>query len=455
MTGRSTSTEMNAFEKEKLHAFLNHTKNVILSYKKKSITETYYPSSFLEELNLEKRKIESSYQDSHFVNKFLLAKMLDNHYKYHVNHEDLEVLYANYSDIPYRIYSNKYQTINPEKIRQAMDQKLLLSYSSMDIYYRCSFRYYLEKVLKLNHFENTFLIEIGNLFHHVLSKAFVENFEFEFEWNSYLEENRVGNTKKEQFFLQKLKEELKFIIEEIKRQYSYSTFNEAFYEEKIYTHPTDEENITFMGIIDKLLYKKEDNLVSVIDYKTGNPGLSLEYLPYGIEMQLPVYLYLIYHFSKIQNPKIVGFYLQKILNNEIARQKNSTYEKEKRKHLYLQGYSTSEESLLKEFDSSYEASEMIRGLRKSSKGFYKYSKVLSNDEMDDIVTMVDKKIGEAIHNIWNGEFAINPKRIGFDKIGCQYCPYQDICYHTEKDVVNLKEYENLEFLGGEEYAKVD
>ena len=381
--------------------------------------------------------------------------MLDNHYKYHVSHKDLELLYGNYSSIPYRTYSNHYQYIPKEKIREALGNKLLLSYSSMDNYYRCSFRYYLEKVLKLNLFESTFLQEIGNLFHYVLSKSFLDTFDFEKEWNNYLEENEIIKSKKDEFFLKKLKEELKFIIEEIKRQYRYSSFDGAFYEEKIYTNPTLDENITFMGISDKLLYQEKNNLVSVIDYKTGNPHLNLETLPYGIDMQLPVYLYLVNHFSKIENPKIVGFYLQKILHNEISRKENSTYEIEKRKNLYLQGYSTSNEFYLKEFDSSYEESCVIKGLRKSSKGFYAYSKVLSDKEMEKIISIVDSKIKESITNIWEGNFSINPKRIGFEKVGCQYCPYQDICYHTEKDVVNLKEYQNLDFLGGEEDAKLD
>ncbi len=452
--GRSISTEKNLEEKEKVKNFLMLTKNIVLSYKKKSLTDTYYPSSLLEELNLEKKQIEYSYQDSHFVNQILLGHMLDNHYKYHVSHKDLELLYGNYN-IPYANYSNQYHKVSSKKVMEALENKLLLSYSSMDNYYRCSFRYYLEKVLKLNIFESTFLQQIGNLFHYILSKAFEEGFDFEKEWNQYIVENTLIHSKKEEFFLKKLKEELLFIIDEIKRQYQYSTFDDAYYEEKIYTHPTNEENITFMGIIDKLLLKKSENLVSVIDYKTGNPNLSLNMIPYGIDMQLPVYLYLVNHFSKIKNPKIAGFYLQKILHNEITKKKDSTYEKEKRKNLYLQGYSTSNEKVLREFDSSYVASEVIKGLRKSSKGFYSYSKILSEEEMDNMISIVDDKIKTAIENIKSAEFAINPKRVGFENVGCEYCTFHDICYHTEKDVVNLKECEDLTFLGGEENAKLD
>ena len=35
----------------------------------------------------------------------------------------------------------------------------------------------------------------------------------------------------------------------------------------------------------------DDNVV-IIDYKTGNPNLDLTTVPYGIGMQLPIYLYL-------------------------------------------------------------------------------------------------------------------------------------------------------------------
>ena len=111
--------------------------------------------------------------------------------------------------------------------------------------------------------------------------------------------------------------------------------------------------------------------------------------------------------------------------------------------------------VLREFDSSYVASEVIKGLRKSSKGFYSYSKILSDEVMDNMISIVDDKIKTAIENIKSAEFAINPKRVGFENVGCEYCTFHDICYHTEKDVVNLKECEDLTFLGGEENAKLD
>ena len=82
--------------------------------------------------------------------------------------------------------------------------------------------------------------------------------------------------------------------------------------------------------------------------------------------------------------------------------------------------------------------------------FYSYSKVLNNDEIDKLISIVDNNINNCIKNIEEGNFNINPKAIDNKNIGCNYCKFKDICFMSHKDIVNLKKYENLSFLGGEE-----
>ena len=84
--------------------------------------------------------------------------------------------------------------------------------------------------------------------------------------------------------------------------------------------------------------------------------------------------------------------------------------------------------------------------------FSSYSKVLSDNQINEIIKIVESKIDEAILNIEEAHFNINPKRIGYSKdnnIGCKYCKYKDICYVQEKDYIYLEEYKDLSFLGGE------
>ena len=51
-------------------------------------------------------------------------------------------------------------------------------------------------------------------------------------------------------------------------------------------------------------------------------------------MQLPVYLYLAKE-GLFKNAEVIGFYLQKILNNEIIRDPKKTYEQQKEENLKL------------------------------------------------------------------------------------------------------------------------
>lgn len=100
-------------------------------------------------------------------------------------------------------------------------------------------------------------------------------------------------------------------------------------------------------------------------------------------------------------------------------------------------------------------SDVIRSMKVGKNGFYAYSKVLSSEEMNRISNLVEENIIKAMGLIKIGDFDINPKRVGTDLVGCEFCPFKDICFHTEADVKNLKEYKDLSFLRGDEDAKMD
>jgi ATP-dependent helicase/DNAse subunit B len=169
-------------------------------------------------------------------------------------------------------------------------------------------------------------------------------------------------------------------------------------------------------------------------------------------MQLPIYLYLANKHPKFNNIDIAGFYLQKILNNEIVAEKKYTYEELKKKNLLLQGYSNDNLNILNYFDNTYEDSKVIKSLKMTSKGFYSYSKVFNNETINKLVKISEDKIKEASNDILSAKFDINPKRVGINNLGCEFCSFKDVCFMKEKDIINLKEYKNMEFLGGEDNA---
>jgi len=436
------------------NSFINKIKgikNLILTYKLKSISEEFYPSNLIKELNMNIVIPNLSTNYSEEYSKITLGKMLDDLIKFDDKDPLLDKYYASTS-IPYMNYDNKFTGITKEQLYKKINNKLLLSYSTIDNYYRCGFRYYISNVLKLDKYEETFKTFIGNLFHYVLSKCLDSDFDFDNEWNNYIKDKSL--LVNEQFFLIKLKEELILIIEEVKRLHKETGLTEHLFEHKIYIDKSRDIPVTFMGIVDKIMYKNVSglDLISIIDYKTGNPNTNLFNTIYGIDMQLPVYLYLVKYSTLFNNPNFVGFYLQKILHGEITRSSNKTYLEQKKDNLKLNGYSTTDEEYLSRFDPTYEDSTFIKSMKKSSKGFYAYAKVIEDAKIGLLIELVNKKIDEAISDILDAKFDINPKRIGTDLKGCAFCKYKDICYMKEEDVINLKEYNDFSFLGGDDFA---
>lgn len=447
--GIDTSYDLNLLEKENLLDYISQTKNLTITYKLKTPFMSYTKSNLLEEMPYEVVIKESEmlrYNYSHLYNQIELTKQLDNLVKYNIKSSNLDILYKKYSTLPYKKYSNKFTGISKKSLNDYINNNLSLSYTSLNNYYLCQFKYYISNILKLDIYEETFMTEIGNLFHEVLSKMHNPEFQLEKEYQSYLEKRTW--TSKEQFFLSKLKEELEFIIETIKYQQKFSTCNQFLTEKKFCLDNIPK--VTFKGIVDKITYKQDgkETILSIVDYKTGHPDTSINNVIYGLNMQLPIYLYLIKNSPQFQNAKIAGFYLQKLLNPAFSYDGNE-YEREKRKHLRLDGYSLNEESILEQIDCTYKDSELIKGMKIGKSGFYSTTKVLSNNQMEQLDKLVLKKIEEASQSIFEGDFKINPKRIGDKLVGCEYCPFSDICFRKEEDIVNLKKIEKLDFLGGE------
>ena len=442
-----TTKEKNIKEKERILNNLKNIKNLTITYKLKSNTDTYYISNLYDEINCNIEKIkEDNYKYSNIRNKIKLTKKLDDLTKYGKVDKDLGLLYNNYK-IDYKSFDNKYTKIDKDNLHKFLNNKLLLSYSSLDNYNKCSFRYYLSNILKISIYEETFMTNIGTIFHEVLSKMNNDNFNIDIEYQNSMNNLNKEFTIKEKFFLDKLKKELEFIIDTIKKQTELSELDNYLYEEKIYTNIEGNINITFMGIVDKIMYKEYDNntIVAIIDYKTGNPNTNLNNVIYGLDMQLPIYLYLAKNTNKLKNVEIAGFYLQKILNNEITKDYKNSYNKLKEDNLKLVGYSNDNIDILSKFDTTYEDSRVVKSLKTSSKGFYAYSKTINNDNIDKIVNIIENKIKENAKDIEEANFDINPKKQKDDLIGCKFCKFNDICFKKEEDIVKIKEYKDLEF----------
>lgn len=440
---------LNERETNKVIYVLSNIKNLFLSYKLSSPFNTYYASNLIDKLNLEViNDYKDDYKYSNFYNKLRLGEMLDKYNLYGEKDNDLDLLNSNYT-IPYNTYSNKYTGINNDTYLTHLAYPLKISYTSLNSYNECKFKYYLSKVLKLDEYESTFPAFIGSLYHEILSLYKNSNFDFETEYNNYLEKRELSL--KEKLLLVRIKKDLLKFIDVLKAQEQLTNYHDALYEEKIEIDLNKNVSVKFIGFIDKILYYQniEDTYFSIIDYKTGTIDTNIEPMKYGLHMQLPVYLYLINYGRKFTSPIFTGIYYQNILFNYPTW--SDSLEKTLKDRYLLKGYSTNDTSILGNFDITYKDSELIKSMKYSDdKGFSRYSKIINNDTMYNLIKFTKNEIDTKTDKILEGDFEINPKVYDKKNISCEYCKFKDICFMKEQDIKYLDKVEDLSFLGGDE-----
>ena len=184
----------------------------------------------------------------------------------------------------------------------------------------------------------------------------------------------------------------------------------------------------------------------IIDYKSFDPDIDISTLNHGLNMQLPMYLYLM----KKTNPNlnITGIYYQNV--NRIIP--SFDYKKDireiKEDNLKLKGYTIDDLNIIKDFDVTYDNSKLIHGMRLTkNNNFYAYTKVLSEKKFDKMFEITKENIEKATKNIMDGAFDINPKIVAKKNVSCEFCNFKSICFVNDKDYVYLNQDKDLTFLG--------
>ena len=427
----NTSFVKNKLSKENLTKVLGTIKNLTISYKLTSLTSEYAKSSLLNELNLkEVEDIDYKYNYSNKFNNYRLSSVLDIYYKYHEKDKDFNFLTTNVDTSKYTSFNHKFKGIN-RKITPYS-----LSYSNLDDLAKCPFKYYLKYILKLDSFDDNFNTKIGNIFHSVLKDSYNTNFSFTFSLNKALNNNPLD--KREMVLFERLKKELEDIITYNKKMEKRS-FLTDFYGEKRLEIPLSEK-ATLKGFIDKILFKTfhDKTYYAIFDYKTGSATLNLDYLDEGLYLQLPLYIYLINKSNLFSNPTFVGFFYQYLLQNYKDKE-------EQLKNLKLVGYTTNNQVILSYLDEDYETDSFVKSLGVKKDGeLSSRSKVLSDNEVEDIMTSINKALDKSLNIIDNNKFDIAPKVINNKNISCLFCPFKEVCFVSPSDYVYLSKKEGEE-----------
>lgn len=433
-----TSNDLNILEKEKFNVLIHKSKNITLSYYDKSFFQSYLKSFILNEFDIKDETFNKDvlHSFSKLSDKLNLAKACDRLYQQSDDYS-LSVLASNY-DILYKSYDHRYKQINPKLILNYIEEnKINLSYSSLDNFYSCSFKYYMANLLKLNSSnQDKYYQNLGNTIHAILENSTKKDFDID---NAFKEAILNALDEKSKFYLSKYKEITSKALAFNENAMQLSDLKNIYTEKNITIYKDDEMKMNFTGFIDKILYFNNDDksYVALIDYKSKkNETINLDKVEFGLSMQLPIYLYLIRKSKLFINPIVCGIYLQMVY--PYINKYGEEYDSLITNSLKWQGYSSSSLSNLARLDYDFENSSFIASLKLKKDGnFASHSKVLSDDEMDKLYNLVDDKIKSASKEITNGHFAINPKVYESEK-SCDKCEFHDCCFKDHNDFIYLK-----------------
>ena len=452
--GFMDTTTKNERNKQKVIAYLQSKEDLGISYAKGSSFANFERSPLLEILKQERKVVEnpetSIYQNQAY-NRYLLARSLDTYYKYQEKNSDFDALFQHTFIEDYQSYQNQYQQVNEDYLKEYVKGEMTLSYSSMDTFFHCPFRFYLKHILKVPEKPTGRATMIGTFFHEVLSKLYQEE-EIDTCIESSIHEIDTF-TKEEQFYLEKYKKELKEICIYLKKELERTEFEAKYFEKEFEIELDETIKIRFMGVIDKIMTftDEEDTYVIVTDYKTGNTKLDYNKVIYGLDMQLLTYLYFLKHQPMFSDMKVAGFYLQHILPTVMNYDEKKSYVLQREQFYQLDGYTRDQISLLHHLDQHYLDGGMVKSLRVTKNNtFYSTAKVIDEETMNQLLDIVDQNIHTVVKAIQRADFKIAPIQIGNEKkedaTGCMYCQYYDICFKKANDYKAVKEYKNLEFL---------
>ena len=214
----SKSYEYNRDIKVSLLKCISNIKNLTITYKKNTVSGEILPSSLVESEYISVIKgfmTISAYSDLN--NKIIFANKLDKLIKFNELDDTTIVLNNNYS-IPYNEYNHKYKTVNKDKLINAIDGKLNFSYSNIEKYYECPFKFYLKSILKIDEYNDTLDTLIGNAFHHTLEVSLRDDVDPSIVYDEYIKNVDMPLNNKDKFFISTLKEEILFNYDGIKKQ---------------------------------------------------------------------------------------------------------------------------------------------------------------------------------------------------------------------------------------------
>ena len=420
---RNTSKVENEINNEILSNFLFNNKNLHISFKEKEGKKVYYKSLLVEKMKMNIIKNNSNnVRYNNDLAKLEVASYLDLKNDFGIDSVFVDALDS--SSFRYKDFDHnfKYSPIFTN------DKNMEISFSLIDDYLHCPFKYFVKRICGAQVFEDNFYSKLGTLLHNVLEDSLKKDVSKEDYQN---EINEKFTSLKDLFFVNKLFDQIFEVIEKNKKFESISSFKTSYGEQEI-AYRFDNKTI-LKGKIDKIILNEKEKEIIVIDYKTGSFEFNKDEIEVGLSLQLPIYSLLIKNYYPEYSQ--TGVYIQTVLSDE-----EEIDEKYK-----LKGISIDSEGKLERLEHFLnQKSKYIDKLYFGQKGYKKNSSLVSKEEYDYIVSRSEEIVKESLENIRKGNFAISPLYVNGDDKVCKDCPLLSVCFKKDSNNRYLKIVKNKE-----------
>ena len=374
--------------------------------------------------------------------------------------------------------------ISSEIMRKLIGEKLNLSASSIEKFYKCPFQYFCMYCLKLYMPEqvNFSAQNIGNLAHHcleeILKKYDVKKFlalseselkqEIHILSENFSKENFSDTVRHDGRFqlnyrmtnesiLQLLKHMQEELREELQEQSEESKFIPVEFEKKIKPFSMKDGQIVCHGKIDRVDICEKGNLFRVIDYKTSEKSFLPERLADGLDLQMLIYLFILEEMKEYGN-KIPSAVLYMPSGQPSNKYKERQENKEKSPEEILEDYYRMK-GIFADKSSEY----IEKKIKNASESVMKNNKneifYINSEQMENLKKHVYQKIYDMADKIYAGEIEPDPNLNNYkrdktqkeDYSPCMFCQCKDFCGKAETDTHKLTTEErqkNLEIVFG-------
>ena len=333
--------------------------------------------------------------------------------------------------------------------------ELVLSPSSLEVFAKCKYSFFLSYGLRLNikekmDFDNR---EVGTFVHFILEKCINNNVNYENVCdlvdrftNEYFDINKRTYSNAINHVIKELKKSTVILLNTILDELNETKFKPKYTELRIKDNPLiiklDNGTIKISGIVDRVdCYEDDKNFYyRIIDYKTGTKKFRLDDILNGLNMQMLIYLMAIKD-SNITNKNIVptGFlYYPALLHykKEMIGMSKEEVLQNLKNSLKMNGI------LNKDYFSLYNEDEVGNFIDVKTRDNINYEKVLNTDELEIIFNKVLEVLKEEAENMLSGDISINPI-IDNKNDSCLYCKFSSICkFNSEKD--KARRFKNLD-----------